>query len=350
MHEDEAELAPGHIGPRATIHDVSVRDLAARFSLQPARAWKDLGGTYNLNVLVHGEDGDYVLRVHRPWVTQERLSYVQQVRMNLSDAGLTVPTALPGAQGRTILSAGDRLAEVEPFVPHDPVVHSLELYRRAFSTLGQLHDALRTRAPLPPIPPAVSNYGTVAQLRRWLASTKDSLGAQGAEAGREEAIAVCDRVSSLLSEIEARQGEFASALPPQVIHGDFRLGNVVFRGHEVVAILDFDFLGVRERLYDVAYATYWMLVALRLDPSCGNTWVVVRDVLHAYDESSPIPLSPNERSAFPYMLARVPLYWVAEAGVLPDPVAALTQARNGVDLAAASIRHAPRIVSTLASH
>jgi hypothetical protein len=50
------------------------------------------------------------------------------------------------------------------------------------------------------------------------------------------------------------------------------------------------------------------------------------------------------------MLARVPLYWVAEAGVLPDPVAALTQARNGVDLAAAAVQNAPLIVSTLDLH
>ncbi|MBO0796988.1 MAG: hypothetical protein J2P36_39420 [Ktedonobacteraceae bacterium] len=56
---------------RAELNDVD--DLARQFRMGTVAEVKDLGGMYNLNLLLATTTGKYVLRVYHPWATQQRL-------------------------------------------------------------------------------------------------------------------------------------------------------------------------------------------------------------------------------------------------------------------------------------
>ena len=58
-----------------------------------------------------------------------------------------------------------------------------------------------------------------------------------------------------------------------VCHGDVAPQNVVFRGEEAVAFIDWDLAGPRERLFDVAYAAWFFVPLYRDDPAIAfNGW------------------------------------------------------------------------------
>jgi Ser/Thr protein kinase RdoA (MazF antagonist) len=155
-------------GLRATLADADMFFLAESFGLDPVISTKDLGGAYNLNLLLKTEHGSYVLRVHRPWVTRLRLEQLQQVKDMLARAGFPVPLPLPTTSGETILRYKDRLVEVEPFIVHDGEADTWERNVIAFSLLGQLHNFLAAHtASIPLVEPVVSNYGTPGTLLRW---------------------------------------------------------------------------------------------------------------------------------------------------------------------------------------
>ena len=65
------------IGPRAEYSENLMREIAAYFALGNVLTQKDLGGAYNLNLLLHSSTGDYVARIYRPWVNPDRLTFLQ---------------------------------------------------------------------------------------------------------------------------------------------------------------------------------------------------------------------------------------------------------------------------------
>ena len=77
------------------------------------------------------------------------------------------------------------------------------------------------------------------------------------------ALQVCAASNEVLGKLADWWPRAAPGLPGAgSIHGDYGGGNVLFRRGHVVAVVDFDFLAIRERVYDLAYCLYWMLVRL----------------------------------------------------------------------------------------
>lgn len=89
-------------------------------------------------------------------------------------------------------------------------------------------------------------------------------------------------------------------LPHQLVHGDFWNNNVLFHETSVVAVLDFDFAGLRPRIDDIA-------LPLAYAVQMGMPLTDVGDLVGAYDSSSMNPLSIVERRALPFAMARMPL-------------------------------------------
>lgn len=109
-------------------------------------------------------------------------------------------------------------------------------------------------------------------------------------------------------------------LPRQLTHGDYGEGNLLFWHEQPVAILDFDFLRVRERVFELAYTLYWWL----WHQGHGqiediSSWQRAKDLLTAYNEATPRALTAQEIQALPLVMASVPLYWIAETLFLPNP-------------------------------
>ena len=170
---DLPELQEAEIGPRAGPDDALLETADAAFGLGGIQAARDLGGTYNLNLRLYTAGGSFVLRVHRPWVTAERVAVLQSAKQRLAAAGFPVSVPLATTEGKSALRWGNRLVEVEPFVAHDTVADSWDRYPPAFAALARLHDALAAAVdPQTFVPPRVSNYGSPIGLLGWVGQTE----------------------------------------------------------------------------------------------------------------------------------------------------------------------------------
>jgi len=267
--------------------------------------------------------GEVVVRVHRPWTTAARLEAVHAVCASLRAAGLPLPRILRVRDGTTSTWLADRLVEVAEYVPH---THTADTWGRgaaAFAMLARLHAALDT---LPPglVPPPYSSYATPDEAVAMLDETETAFTALVTHPRYAEAAAVRGTARALLLHLAAARREYEAQLPRGLAHGDYGGDNVLLGGDRVVALLDFDFLGERERLADLAYALYWALDRYGFAFPAMPTDVALAHaagLLAQYEHHTARPLTPAERAALPLELARVPLYWVAEAGYLPADAA-----------------------------
>jgi aminoglycoside phosphotransferase (APT) family kinase protein len=196
------------------------------------------GFTYFVSI----DDGDgprrFVLRLPPPGARiAGPADVVRQGRIMaaLHAVGLPVPaipvlTSDPVVDGRPVVLmeavAGERIEKAG--VEHQP----LDIARSAVDVLKRIHalpldqTGIRDEAPV----------GLNAEMLRWLW--------------------LMDRAPE---ELTLRAGELGGLLsarvpeerPPALVHGDFHYGNMLFRGHEVVAVLDWEIAQVGQPLLDL---------------------------------------------------------------------------------------------------
>ena len=328
-------------GPRASF-DAELRNMIAeQFNIGSITATKYLGGTYNLNMLLETRLDTYVMRVYRPWVTYERLTVLHHIKQELHKNAF--PIALPIADkiGETIFSYQDRYVEVEHFIPHDSVMETWQHYEIAFSLLAKLHTCFATKLQhMHIVPPLVANYGTPVVLLAWMLQTEERIRQSTDNENTRLALAFCADTVQLLTRIQTWWNETGHRLPQQMMHGDCGTGNLLFRDEQIVAILDFDFLAIHERVFDLAYTLYWMFRRIESELSPDKlSWSYVNEMLKSYNNESIRPLTDEEIQALPLEIARVPLYWIAEAHILPDPAQTIVQLADNVRFARWIVEH-----------
>jgi Ser/Thr protein kinase RdoA (MazF antagonist) len=309
--------------------------LQREYGLKSSTPPVDLGGSSNLNLLVDDGGRLRVARVYRPSVSEARLSDIQRARRRLAERGFPCLVPLPASDGRDWTVVDGRLIEVEDYVPHDGHMDTPERVESGLRVLAAMHDVLRS-VPIAPDgrEPRFVNYvspkdvvdatarGT-ARIRSWsptpveaqLADTADALAVAVAEAQREV--------------------DYES-LPRQLVHGDFWDNNVLYRGDELVLIQDFDHMGERARIDDLALTVYFLRSEPTFEVDTDRRAGLLRRLVDAYDSGLEVRLSSAERAALPVALARQPLWslgsWIAE---LDDDRAARSQAA-GMNVAVAS--------------
>ena len=193
----------------------------------------------------------------------------------------------------------------------------------------------------------MSNYGLPSQLIHRVEKTKASL-QQDSSQRATQAVLACEDAKELLLIIDTWWQNAALFLPVQPLHGDYGGGNILFQSDTIVAILDFDFLGIRERVFELAYTTYWMLKRLEPDTALDDIpWEKVTKLLAEYNQVSAHPLTQQEWAAFPFEMARVPLYWIAEAGFTPHPLEAVQAMTPGLVFSQWLLDHADDVSNQL---
>lgn len=346
------------IGPQWVLSRRDIAAVAAAYGLTLLRADLPLpSGAVNGVARLATDAGEVVVRVHRPWTTAARLAAVHAVCTGLRENGLPLPRILTARDGTTATRLADRMVEVVEYVPHTHTADNWGRGGAAFAMLARLHAALDT---LPPglVPPPYSSYATPAEALAMLDETEAAFAALAARPQYAKAAAVRGSARALLLPLAAARRGYEAELPRGLAHGDYGGDNVLFDGDRVVALLDFDFLGERERLADLAYALYWALerygFAFPARPS-DVALAHAAGLLAQYERHTARPLTPTERAALPLELARVPLYWVAEAGYLPADAAhagPLDQTRRfarHVDRATQLVAAADRVALLLAN-
>jgi Ser/Thr protein kinase RdoA (MazF antagonist) len=314
----------GRRGTRAAVSAQLWEVLAARWGI-PCQRGRDLGGSLNLNLLVHRGDDRLVVRVHRPSVSPARLEDIQAVRGRLDAAGVPCSALVPARDGARWARAEGRLAEVERFIPHNGAMNTWPRLARGLPVLGRIH-AVLTGAEVSPAGRSVefANHieaghvlpGTRAgttQIRSWHPTPWE-----------QQMASEADRLAELVA---AGEADLSGLLPRQLVHGDFWDDNIFFRGPDPVFVADFGFMAERARLDDLALTLYYADTELGLTTSSDRI-AALQPLVRAYASRLDVALTAAERQALPWVIARQPLWgiggWVA---VLDDPNSARAHAR-----------------------
>jgi homoserine kinase type II len=327
--------------PSAELLDALKRDYAIEPSTPPA----DLGGSSNLNLLVVHRDRKLVVRVYRPSVSAARLADIQSARRQLALHSFPCLVPMPTSDGRDWVTVSGRLLEVEEYVASDGRMNTAERVEAGLRVLRRMHNVLRPMIAGPDgETPSFVNHITpedvleatargVARVRSWSPTAQE---ARLADAAEELAFVVTG----------VHEASGYASLPEQLVHGDFWDNNVLFRGRDIVLIHDFDHMGKRARIDDVALTVYYVLSEPAVDLGPDAVRQLVRRLVDTYDAELDSGLSATERAALPVALARQPLWsvggWIAN---LDDDAAARAHA-NGmtahVDFALDVMRSLPQ--------
>jgi homoserine kinase type II len=261
----------------------------------------DLGGSSSLNLLVGGGDRSYVVRVHRPHVTRERLGAIHQARRALLAGGVPCAPVVPTRQGEPWVSLKGRLVEVEAYVAHDAAMDSWERLEVAMTLLAQTHRLLRVvqvgeqgRRPL------FANHIEPADVQAWTRRGTERIRGWDPTPDDARLAAAAEELAGLVAEAEAG---LVAHVPRQLVHGDFWDNNVLFRHGRLVLLADFDFMGERARIDDLAL-TLWcasldlgpMSARQKISPVCAASSPATTP---AWTSNSRPPSAPRCRRRWP---------------------------------------------------
>ena len=303
----------GRRGLRATPSLELFQALSDYYGINGGNDVVDLGGSSNLNLLVCDVDHRYVLRVYRPYVTEDRLADIQFVRRELSIHGVNCSEIVLTRHGQPWIVFDGRLVEVEHYVECDADMDSWERLQTGLPVLGMIHAILRNvevcaDAKFPIFANYIEPHRTLnktlhgtQRIREWSPSLVEQ---RLADAAEELAYSVSNAELDLIA-----------SLPRQLVHGDFWDNNVFFRGGHVALVADFDFMGERTRIDDLALTLYFTCLKFPEHPLSDNYLQRVCGLVDAYDSGLDNPLTSVERAALPLAIIRQPLWsvggWVA---------------------------------------
>jgi homoserine kinase type II len=179
-----------------------------------------------------------------------RREAVARVQRALVGAGLAgVPAWLPACAGGHVAAAGGRHWQVAPFVAGAPLPRPAYVEDAARGTaLARFLGALRAAAQAAPgacsggdpaleqAAPAADLPAFARELRATVGRTRPALGA------------ALDPILAALAPLFAAWAD----LPQALAHGDLHPLNVIWRGQEVAAVVDWEFTGQGPDLYDAA--------------------------------------------------------------------------------------------------
>jgi Ser/Thr protein kinase RdoA (MazF antagonist) len=309
------------IGSAAPLPGMMVDAIAEAYGLVITAPPSRLGGAVNRVFRVGTAGGSLIVRIHRDTVAPLRLSAVHRVQDYLREGGLPVPCVLTTRDGALWVEVDGQLVEVLADMGAGHEVDSWDDAAAVLTELGRFHGTARTidggRLPSPVNP----CYATPNEALRLLAGGKGTFRTYAGEPGFSEVEAVRAVAEELLHRLRVARRTYADMLPRTLIHGDFVGYNVLLADERVTAILDFDRLAVRERIWDVAYTLMYVLSRLvdewRAASRNGlgeGELAAVATLLAGYDTASGWPLTEAERRALPFEMARTPLYPIVTAG------------------------------------
>lgn len=292
--------------------------------------------------------GTFMLRARHSEEFGARVEYLHALIDGIRAEGIPAPEVIRSRNGRSWTQWGERVVEIHRFVAHDPGIHrDWQRMYAAASALGDLHRALaKAAANRTPVPPEMRNDVPPEQcwtlLQEAEASLPDLAMDTGASATDQAAATevVC-RARALVEPLLKDYHRHVGRLPWMTVHGDYHFWNVLYRGDEIAAVVDFDFIQERERLFDIAYALQNVVTHLRgvhgvgpdgisLRAPADLPWANVRLWLDHYDAATHLPLTEAERRWLPRELLRVFLVGVATGFLQEEPIESIL--RHGADL------------------
>lgn len=298
----------GSRGQRAVISSGLAAFIRDAYDIKEEIRLTDLGGSSCLNASFDARGRRYVARVYRPYVGAGRARGIGAVRRALSEGGLPCPGILPDKAGAFFREYEGRIVEVEEWVEHDGMMDTLARVQRALPLLGKMHALLEGVH--------VGDEGAFPRFANYIAPEKVlEMTERGCRRlGGWKSSAYHQRLIAPSLEL-AERTSFRAPAGLQLVHGDYWDSNVLFLEGSVSGVLDFDFMGARPRIDDLALTLYFASLRFKHDFSFGEWTAILRKLVKAYESGLEPPLTDREHAALPAAVARQPLWsiggWVA---------------------------------------
>jgi homoserine kinase type II len=258
-------------------------------SFQPETVTATHRGTNNLTYRVESPQGAFILKVMLNVTDPACLAALHRLLATLQamDPGFAVPAPLPSIDGSTIVAIDGtppRLCVLTPAIPGShPDVSDIGHVTAAARALGRLHRAL-ARIPDPERYPCGLRVDTFTQKTAVFGGPDALLGRIGLpESTTADLLRILGEATATIESMDMPQ-------PAQIIHSDYYPSNVLVADGEVSGILDFEFVVLGPRVYDVALGM-WAFTFL-WDIEDASAWQRAEAFLAAY--ASVIPLAPDE--------------------------------------------------------
>lgn len=280
-----------------------IADIVAECDLGPVEVIETLGGTASRKWSVITPAGRFVVRIRPPeFADAGSVQFDHTTLLRLRSHGLPVPQLMTNPAGETALVRGPGTIEVLSWMEGEPwSVRVPGAVRGVGVFLARFHAALAGDLPAGKTDRLREDHPDALQagLDVLIAETRDSEVRRSLEA-----------IHHLLERGRGELESFYPSLPRAVIHGDFHPGNVRFRGAEVAALYDFDYLAVQARVRDLVDALLFFCSERaapfstdRIDsltqpfvPESG----AARELLAGYQSMS--PLNHDEWKALPLLM------------------------------------------------
>jgi Ser/Thr protein kinase RdoA (MazF antagonist) len=305
MTPDQAVIPPA--SSRAISSPELLELVRERYGIARLRPLRDLGGGYNLNLLVAAGRERLVVRAYHAWVPPAR---VAAIRERLRAGSWPIAPLRVTTDGRRLVTLGDRVVEVEGFVRATTCMNTWPRFRIAFRVLGELHRALRSMEAPPAVgrPPWANHVGA-DEIAQATAPAISTIRRARLTADQSRCVDHAERLVEALADAQRREGV---ELPSQLVHGDFWHDNVLFEKERVVLIGDFDFIGLRPRIDDLALTLFFLNDSRGRDDLSPRRLRRLVELVDLYDQMADPPLSPEERRLLPLAIARCPLTFLRD--------------------------------------
>lgn len=197
-----------------------------------------------VRVVVEGAHGALFLLERIAPATATRKREMARLMGALAEAGLPVAAPLVSAQGETLVSAGDRLFQLTPFVTGGPLErpgYTKERWRG--EALAHFLLAMRGASKKKDFLPA----GAPFDLPGYIDGLTETV-----KARRPKVAAALAEATAFL---KRRLYPHWANLPTALAHGDVHGLNILWRDTGIAAVIDWEFCGPKPLLYDVANMT-----------------------------------------------------------------------------------------------
>ncbi|MEN6337127.1 MAG: phosphotransferase [Phycisphaerales bacterium] len=216
-------------------------------------------------VIVMADRGAFLLK-RRPKGRDdlEKVSFAHAVQKHLAAKAFPVTSLLATMDDQgTALNMDNHIYEFFRYVEGSRYDGSLEATREAGRQLAVFHkDLADFQGRDEPSPLCFHDAALVRRHLKLLSSDKRTEAARKMQAVAEELILRYDKASVRVNQLGFR------AWKRQVVHGDWHPGNLLFEGHKVVAVVDFDSIRYSPAVTDLANGMLqFSIVGDRPDPT-----------------------------------------------------------------------------------
>jgi Ser/Thr protein kinase RdoA (MazF antagonist) len=257
-----------------------------------------IGGSFNVNIKFETEDGLFILRKLNHRITEDRLRHIRQILSVLSREDVPVLFPLTSPRGEYYARVSGSLLQAFPFIEGDSFACQEEQVAASAHMLSRFHRALEAADPGPL--PHWSFYRNSAYYFEAFEQLKGLSGISSSDLALAEKWADC--VLQVWEENE-------EVLPATIVHGDWHFWNQIYRGGNIMTVLDFDYIQSNKRILDVAYAL-WVIYMLL--PQYSRSFDC--SFMNGYGA-----LQETEQSLLAAAVSRISLFFLCQSAHSPNP-------------------------------